>query len=155
MAESNDRWKDDGDLQVDLRTYVKQNLRRQEILDFVKEKYPNYRWSLRTLCRRLSYFDIKFIDYDTNLGSIEQAVRKEMDGPGRLSGYRALHKKLKGSAWSHGAKKYGLQDDGRSRPIWTGGKRGSWTFKTTSSGKTVYINGKVNLIITICWQRSL
>ncbi len=95
MAESNDRWKDDGDLQVDLRTYVKQNLRRQEILDFVKEKYPNYRWSLRTLCRRLSYFDIKFIDYDTNLGSIEQAVRKEMDGPGRLLGYRALHKKLR------------------------------------------------------------
>ena len=94
-AESNDRWKDDGDLQVDLRTYVKQNLRRQEILDFVKEKYPNYRWSLRTLCRRLSYFDIKFIDYDTNLGSIEQAVRKEMDGPGRLLGYRALHKKLR------------------------------------------------------------
>jgi hypothetical protein len=43
----------------------------------------------------LSYFDIKFVDYDTELGSIEQAVRKEMDGPGRLLGYCALHKKLR------------------------------------------------------------
>ena len=80
MAECNGGWKDDEDLQHDLRTYVKQNLRRQEILDFVQEKYPNYPWSLRTLCRRMKYYDIKFIDYDTDLGSIEQAVRQEMDG---------------------------------------------------------------------------
>ena len=43
----------------------------------------------------MKYYDIKFIDYDTDLGSIEQAVRQEMDGPGRLLGYRALHKKLR------------------------------------------------------------
>ena len=95
MAEYSDAWKDDRDLRHDLETYVKQNLRRLEILDFVKAKYSNYRWSLRTLCRRLNHFGIRFIDYDTNLGSIEQAVRKEMDGPGRLLGYRALHKKLR------------------------------------------------------------
>jgi hypothetical protein len=62
----------DGDLQGDLRTYVKQNLRGLEILDFVKEKYPNYQW-------------------------------------------------------------------------------GSWTIKTASPGEAVYINSKVNLIITIYW----
>ena len=66
MAECNGGWKDDEDLQDDLRTYVKQNLRRQEVLDFVQQKYPNYPWSLRTLCRRIKYFDIKFIDYDTD-----------------------------------------------------------------------------------------
>ena len=38
MAECNGGWKDDEDLQDDLRTYVKQNLRRQEILDFVQQK---------------------------------------------------------------------------------------------------------------------
>ena len=43
----------------------------------------------------MKYFGIKFIDYDTDLGSIEQAVRQEVDGPGRLLGYRALHKKLR------------------------------------------------------------
>ena len=95
MAEYNYGWQDDRNLQDDLQTYVKQNLRRKEILDFVEEKYPNYKWSLCILCRRLNHFGIKFIDYNTDLGSIEQAVRKEMDGPGGLLGYRALNKELR------------------------------------------------------------
>ena len=33
-------WKDDEDFQDDLRTYVKQNLRRQEILYFIQEMLP-------------------------------------------------------------------------------------------------------------------
>ena len=53
------------------QTYVKQNLRRKKVLDFVKEKNSNYKWSLRTLCRGLNHFGIKFIDYDTDLGIIE------------------------------------------------------------------------------------
>ena len=31
--------------------------------------------------------------------------------------------KVEGGAWSHGAKEYGLHNDGRSGPIWSGGKR--------------------------------
>ena len=38
---------------------------------------------------------VSVIDYDIPLGNIEDAVRKEMSGPGRLLGYRALHKKLR------------------------------------------------------------
>ena len=70
-------------------------MKRCEILDFVEQKYPNYPWSLRTLCCRWKYFVLKFIDYDTKLDSIEEAVRMEIDSTGRLLGYRALHKKLR------------------------------------------------------------
>ncbi|CAB4042461.1 Hypothetical predicted protein, partial [Paramuricea clavata] len=55
----------------------------------------DYRKFAYTLCRRLKYFTIKFIDYDTELTSIEEAVCMEMDGLGRLLGYRAPQKKLR------------------------------------------------------------
>ena len=54
-----------------------------------------YSWSLRTLSRRLQHFDIRFIDYDIDLQEIKNKVAEELDGPGRLLGYRALHKKLR------------------------------------------------------------
>ena len=88
-------WKDDEKLEEDLKRYVAQNLRRTEILDFVKREYPEYAWSLRTLNRRLSYFKIRYNDYDTDLNEVENAVRQEMDGPGAFLGYRALHKKIR------------------------------------------------------------
>ncbi len=88
-------WKDDEDLKNDLESYVKQNLKRTEVLDFVSKKYPMYTWSLRTLCRRLSHFDIKYIDHQVNLDDVRQAVEKEVQGPGRLLGYRALHRKIR------------------------------------------------------------
>ena len=88
-------WKNDEKLEEDLKRYVAQNLRRTEILDFVKREYPEYAWSLRTLNRRLSYFKIRYNDYDTDLNEVENAVRQEMDGPGAFLGYRALHKKIR------------------------------------------------------------
>lgn len=91
----NDAWRNDYQLRQDLENYVKQNLKRKEILDFVSSKYPNYAWSLRTLCRRLNYFNIKYQDYDTNLNDLHQVVEEEMKGPGKLLGYRALHKKIR------------------------------------------------------------
>ena len=42
---------------------MRQNLRRKEILDLVRIKYPMYAWSPRTLTRRLQYFGIQFMDY--------------------------------------------------------------------------------------------
>ena len=47
------------------------------------------------LCRRLHYFDIKYIEYEIELDDLEESVRKEMNGPGNLLGYRALHKKIR------------------------------------------------------------
>ncbi len=88
-------WKDDEDLKNDLESYVKQNLKRTEVLDFFSKKYPMYMCSFRTLCRRLSHFDIKYIDHQVNLDDVRQAVEKEVQGPGRLLGYRALHRKIR------------------------------------------------------------
>ena len=92
---ADDNWKLDEDLKKDLKNYVAQNLKRTEVLDFVAKKYPMYVWSLRTLCRRLSYFEIKYIDHYVQLDDLRQAVQKEVQGPGRLLGYRALHKKIR------------------------------------------------------------
>ena len=91
----NDNWKDDEELKRDLEKYVKQNLKRKEVLDFVSSKYPMYVWSLRTLCRRLSHFNIKYTNYEIELDNLRQAVAEEMQGPGKLLGYRALHKKIR------------------------------------------------------------
>ena len=70
-------------LQRDLRKYVKENLKRREILDFVRRDYSSYSWSL-TPDRRLRFFDIKYIDYDTPLEAVSNAIDKELNGPGVL-----------------------------------------------------------------------
>ena len=77
----------------DLVKYVRQSLRRKEILDFVKINYPMYAWSPRTLSRRLQYFGIEFTDYSVDIDDVREAVAKEMDGPGSLLGYRAFNNK--------------------------------------------------------------
>ena len=91
----NSEWKDDNTLSNDLQQYVLQNLRRREILDFMQRDYPQYAWSLGTLDRRLNHFRIKYINYDTQLHEVETAVREEINGPGQLLGYRAMHKKIR------------------------------------------------------------
>ena len=98
MAEAlirNSDWEDDEQLKSDLQRYVKQNLRRREILDFVRRDFPEYAWSLGTLSRRLAFFVIQYIKYDTDIEEVETAVREEIEGPGQLLGYRAMHKKLR------------------------------------------------------------
>ena len=46
-------WKVDDILKSDLENYVRQNLKRSEILDYMKRDYVQYKWSLATLDRRL------------------------------------------------------------------------------------------------------
>lgn len=89
----NSDWEDDEQLKSDLQRYVKQNLRRREILDF--RDFPEYAWSLGTLSRRLVFFGIQYIKYDTDIEEVETAVREEIEGPGQLLGYCAMHKKLR------------------------------------------------------------
>ena len=96
----NEDWKEDADLIDDLAKFVNlfkkcQNLYKREILNLVEVRYPQYAWSMRTLTRRLQHFDIKYIDYDIDVETVKQAVEKEMEGPGKLLGYRALHKKIR------------------------------------------------------------
>ena len=98
MAEAliwNSDWEDDEQLKSDLQRYVKQNLRRREILDFVRRDFPEYAWSLGTLSRRLAFFGIQYIKYNTDIEEVETAVCEEIEGPGQLLSYRAMHKKLR------------------------------------------------------------
>ena len=85
----------DQTLKDDLSQYVRQNLKKSEILDFIESKYPMYAWSGRTLARRLQYFDIKFTDYEVDIEDVKEAVRREMDGPGQLLGYRSMQQKIR------------------------------------------------------------
>ncbi len=83
-------------LKDDRKAYLAQNLRQTEIVDFMKVRYPMYAWIVRTLSDLLHHFvDIKYIEYDTDINDVTRAVEKEMNGPGRFLGYRALHKKIR------------------------------------------------------------
>ncbi|XP_066930919.1 uncharacterized protein [Clytia hemisphaerica] len=88
-------WFDDCNLKTDLLKYVKQNMKRSEILDYVERDFPMYNWSLRTLDRRLRGFDIYYNDFSLNVEEVETILRQELNGPGKLLGYRAMHLKLR------------------------------------------------------------
>ena len=92
---SKSEWKEDNQMENDLKTYVSQDLKRSEVLDFMQRDFPQYKWSLATLDRRLRHFGIHYIDYDTPLTVVADAVQKELEGPGRLLGYRAMNQKLR------------------------------------------------------------
>ena len=79
-------------LRIPLEKYICQNLRQYEILDFVKLQYPMYAWSLRSLARRLQFFNIKNTDYEVEV-EVKTAVQKEFQGPGKLLCYRAMQQK--------------------------------------------------------------
>ena len=85
-------WREDAALKNDLEKYVKQDLRR-EILDFVNRDYSEYAWSFSSLDRRMRYFGLHYTDRNM-VEEIRLAVEKEVDGPGKLLGYRAMQKKL-------------------------------------------------------------
>ena len=61
----------------------------------MRKDYPMYAWSLRSLARRMQYFEIQFTDYDVEVNDVEAAVVKEIKGPGKLLGYRAINKKVR------------------------------------------------------------
>ena len=53
-----------------------------------------YAWSLRSLGRRLQFFAIKYTDYEVDLVAVKSAVKKELQGPGKFLGYRAMQQKV-------------------------------------------------------------
>ena len=52
-------------------------------------------WSLRTLDRRLRYFNIYKRNKNVSKGEAQRVVLEEMSGPERLLGYRALHAEIR------------------------------------------------------------
>ena len=90
----NSDWQEDAELKQDFKA-IHQNLSRRKILDFVSRDYAQYAWSLGTLSRRLAYFDIKYIEYNTDLKEVEAALQSELQGPGQLLGYRSVQRKIR------------------------------------------------------------
>ena len=88
-------WKEDCHLRDDLSRYVRQNLKRSEVLDFVQRDYPHYKWSRPTVDRPLRLFDISYIDYCIPLQTETEAVQKELGSPGKLLEYRGMNQKLR------------------------------------------------------------
>ena len=88
-------WTHDKDLEDNLNKYVRENLQRNEILDFMQRDYPNYPWSLRTLDRRLRHFEINYVNYNVTVDEVKKAVKEQLEGPGQLLGYRAMVQKIR------------------------------------------------------------
>ena len=90
-----DSWKEDLELKSDMEKYVEQMLKRVEMLSFMKRDYAQYTWSIRSLDRRLRYFDIYYRDESVSVDQVKEAVEKELAGPGKLLGYRAMQRKIR------------------------------------------------------------
>ena len=91
----NDGWKEDVVLKKEMAKYVKQGFQRREMLDFLKRDFAQYAWSLRTLDRRLRHFDIQYNDKNVSVEEVKDVVKRELEGPGKLLGYRAMHRKVR------------------------------------------------------------
>ena len=90
-----DAWREDLKLREDMERYVRQGYKREEALDFLKRDFPMYAWSIRSLDRRLRCFEIYYNNPEVSVEEVKDAVKKELEGPGKLLGYRALHKKVR------------------------------------------------------------
>ena len=88
-------WNEDINLKDEMEKYVRQGLMHEEALDFLKRDFPQYAWSVRSLDRRMRYFHIYYNDRTVSVEEDKEAVKKELEGPGKLLGYRAMHKKVR------------------------------------------------------------
>jgi len=91
----NSDWKDDAELKENILDFVKRSYTRKEMVCSLSKTFPQYAWSLRTLASRLRHFDIKFIDYNTNIDEVYNAVENEIEGPGQKLGYRCMTQKIR------------------------------------------------------------
>ena len=92
-------WECDESLELMLREKVNQNYSRKELLSYVNRDFPHLfkhgTCSLRTLCRVLSHFNIKYVDNSAGANEVLDAVKYETSGPGKDLGYRALTAKIR------------------------------------------------------------
>ena len=91
----NDAWQSDYQLEEEMKKFVKQGIKRKEILDFLRRDFPQYAWSVPILDRRLCHFNINYIDENVSVDEVRDAVATELRGPGKLLSYRAMHKKVR------------------------------------------------------------
>ena len=87
-------WKYNSKLKNDLSKYVQLHLQHNEIVDFMTRDYPHYKWSLCSLDRRLSHFEIRYIDENVLVEAAREAVVQELDSPVKLLGYQVMTQTL-------------------------------------------------------------
>ena len=76
-----------------IRHYFKKNYKYSTILQFL-EKFHNIKLSKRTLIRKLQEYGLGRRKYNANRDQVEQAIQQELNGSGRLLGYRAMWRRL-------------------------------------------------------------
>ena len=61
----------------------------------MKRDFPHYPWSIHSLDRCLQHFKVFYKDETVGIEDVMNAVKSELKGPGKLLGYRAMHKKIR------------------------------------------------------------
>ena len=79
----NDAWQRDYQLEEEMKKFVKQGIKRKEILDFLRHDFPQYAWRIPTL-DRFRHFNINYIDENVSVDEVCDAVATELRGPGKL-----------------------------------------------------------------------
>ena len=57
--------------------------------------FPQYSWSIKTLDRKMRCFNIFYHNNNVSLNAVKEAVKGELNGPGKLLGYRTMHLKIR------------------------------------------------------------
>ena len=91
----NSEWESDGELQRELSKYVIKGLQRNEILSYRLRDFPQYSWSIKALDGRMRYFNIFYDGKNVSLIAGKETVKLELNGWGKLLGYRAMHLKIR------------------------------------------------------------
>ena len=91
----NAEWESDGELKRELSKYVTKGLQRNEISSYMLRDFPKYSWSLNTLDRRMRYFNIFYHNNNVSLNAVKEAVKGDLNGPGKLLGHRAMYLKIR------------------------------------------------------------
>ena len=84
-----------GELKRELSKHVTKELQRNEISSYILRDFPQYNWSIKTLDRRMRYFNIFYYNNNVSLDVVKEAVKGDLNGPGKLLGYRAIHLKIR------------------------------------------------------------
>ena len=90
----NSEWESNGELKRELSKYVTKELQRNEISSYILRDFPQYNWSIKTLDRRMRYFNI-FYHNNVSLNVVKETVKGDLNGPGKLLGYKAIHLKIR------------------------------------------------------------
>ncbi len=65
-------WKTDEALKDEMQKRVKQGLKRSEIVDFLKQDFAQYPWSIRSLDRHLHHFEIYYNNKEVDVEKVEE-----------------------------------------------------------------------------------